>query len=84
MRIQIRIYSQGCASLNNFNSAMAIVSGLSMGPVVRLLQTWHALGHQAAKWFDLIKELMGMEKNFKKLRSYEGMLSHFNSIQFCC
>lgn len=66
----------GLASLNNFNSAMAIVSGLSMGPVVRLLQTWHALGHQAAKWFELIKELMGMEKNFKKLRAYEDASEH--------
>lgn len=58
-------------SLNNFNSAMAVVSALSMGPVARLLQSWNSLGNIGVKWFDLVKELMGMEKNFKKLRSFE-------------
>ncbi|KAJ2999155.1 hypothetical protein HDV02_003444 [Globomyces sp. JEL0801] len=58
-----------CASLNNFNSMMAILASFNSAPIHRLAKTWDQVSHQYLDLLDALRSLMSSEKNFQTYRS---------------
>eukprot|EP01087_Luapelamoeba_hula_P017333 TRINITY_DN5450_c0_g1_i1.p1 TRINITY_DN5450_c0_g1~~TRINITY_DN5450_c0_g1_i1.p1 ORF type:complete len:869 (+),score=118.69 TRINITY_DN5450_c0_g1_i1:158-2764(+) len=56
--------------LNNFNTLMAVISGLEMSAVHRLKSTWNKMNSTKhwAKWMEA-KDSMSREQNYKNFRS---------------
>ncbi|KAF7232949.1 hypothetical protein EG68_06199 [Paragonimus skrjabini miyazakii] len=55
--------------LNNYSSAMAIVSGLQIQCVYRLTATWAALSSRDRNTFRKLSELFSQEQNYTSLRT---------------
>ncbi|KXS18962.1 ras GEF [Gonapodya prolifera JEL478] len=60
-----------CVRLHNFNSAMAILSGLTMAPVNRLKKTWLCVPTRAMAELSELEELFRYSSNFKSYRHLE-------------
>ena len=57
-----------CANLCNFNSAYAIVAGLSLTPVARLKQTWRRVSKPDMAKLEKLSALFATEGNYKNYR----------------
>ena len=53
---------------SNFNSLMAVLSGLSIHPIQRLTATWEALSERKLELKNRMSGLMSASSNFKKYR----------------
>jgi len=58
-----------CRQHNNFNSVVAIVSGMESAAVHRLRKTWEALPPQITETFEQLKNLMSTERNYLNYRN---------------
>jgi son of sevenless-like protein len=58
-----------CRQFNNFNSVVAIVSGLESSAVHRLKKTWAGLPSHITETFEQLKNLMSTEKNYLTYRN---------------
>ena len=59
--------ASGCAQCGNFNSAMAIYSGLNMAEILRLKQTQTFLSKEHQEKYRELEVLFSMEKKFREL-----------------
>ena len=59
-----------CFKLNNFNTTMAIVSGLNLNSVSRLKQTWELVEPKKKKQLERLEEIMTPLGNYKAYRAY--------------
>lgn len=57
-----------CANLFNFNSAYAIVAGLSLTAVARLKQTWKRVSKPYMAKLEKLNALFATEGNYKNYR----------------
>jgi son of sevenless-like protein len=57
-----------CLSINNFNTLMAIVSGLTTPAIGRLSKTWESLNSKVTATFHNLQAVTATEKNFSVLR----------------
>lgn len=60
--------SQQCFLLNNYNSALAIASGLQGAAIYRLKKTWDGLAQQAISRYEQLVALMSRDGNFHNFR----------------
>ncbi|KAJ3186009.1 hypothetical protein HDU85_000923 [Gaertneriomyces sp. JEL0708] len=60
--------SQHLHQLNNFNSLMAVLSGLNSAGVARLKRTWEGVSGKWRTAFEALRKIVGVEKNFRELR----------------
>lgn len=60
--------ADGCWQMNNFNSSMEILAGLSMGPVSRLKHTWGGISTAALDMFKRLENEMKPTKNYQLYR----------------
>lgn len=57
------------AKLQNFNSVISILSGLSFGAVSRLTETWADLSPETKSLYEKLEELCSSDDNYKNMRS---------------
>jgi len=57
-----------CLHINNFNTLMAVISGLSATAISRLSKTWEGLGNKHQALFQTLQAITRPEKNFTVLR----------------
>jgi len=55
---------------NNFNTLMAIISGLNNSAISRLKKNWMAISDKAKETFKKLEELMTLDSNFKRYREF--------------
>jgi len=60
-----------CLEIQNFNTTMAILSGLNMAAVSRLKGTWMCLSTKTMNTYTEIEEAMSYKCNFKNYRDLE-------------
>ncbi|KAJ1565330.1 hypothetical protein HK096_003415, partial [Nowakowskiella sp. JEL0078] len=60
--------AENCRLLNNFDTLMAILSGLEAAPIHRLRKTWDSLKGREKSIFTTLRELMTSTKNFSRYR----------------
>ena len=60
--------ADSCVELFNFNSAYAILAGLSMTPVQRLKQTWKKVHKRTMTRYGKLNVLFQMEGNYKNMK----------------
>eukprot|EP00833_Pecoramyces_ruminatium_P005591 jgi/Orpsp1_1/1179623/evm.model.c7180000070095.1 len=60
-----------CLEIQNFNTTMAILSGLNMAAVSRLKSTWMTLSTKTMNVYAEIEEAMSYKCNFKNYRELE-------------
>ncbi|KAH3732741.1 Ras guanine nucleotide exchange factor [Pelomyxa schiedti] len=65
--------AQHCEALNNFNSLVAILSGLQNSAIFRLKKTWENLPSPSLMVFERMKLIMNREGNF---RNFREVISH--------
>ncbi|KAJ2994047.1 hypothetical protein HDV02_001900 [Globomyces sp. JEL0801] len=58
-----------CLKLNNFNSTLAIVSGLNVVAVSRLKATWEIIDPKRQKQLTMIEEILSPSGNYKTYRN---------------
>lgn len=61
-----------CKALNNFNTAMEIVSALNKSPVERLKMTWKELPEKYTKIYAELIQLLSPQTNYAALRSLQA------------
>ncbi|KAI9324097.1 ras guanine nucleotide exchange factor domain-containing protein [Zopfochytrium polystomum] len=60
--------AEKCRALNNFNTLMAILAGLSTAPIHRLRRTWELVPQRSMQALELLRETMDSTKNFSRYR----------------
>ncbi|KAJ3117329.1 Rap guanine nucleotide exchange factor 6, partial [Nowakowskiella sp. JEL0407] len=64
----------GCRRMNNFNTLLAIISGLNMSPVTRLKQTWEIVDAKRKRQLQELESLVSPEHNYKQYRTALSLL----------
>jgi hypothetical protein len=67
--ISLSTKDQKCLQLNNFNTLLEIISGLSNSAVQRLKRLWSALPEKYMNLFSSMEELMNPQSNFRNYTS---------------
>ncbi|KAL6063875.1 Ral guanine nucleotide dissociation stimulator-like 3a [Balamuthia mandrillaris] len=67
--------AQACYEMNNFNSTMEMMAGLSMGPVSRLKKTWAAISRSSLETFKMLEDEMKPMKNYYNYRKKVQLLT---------
>ncbi|KAI8907229.1 ras guanine nucleotide exchange factor domain-containing protein [Gorgonomyces haynaldii] len=68
-----------CRKLNNFNSTMAIVSGLNLVSVSRLKSTWEQVDPKRGKQLAELESFLSPAGNYK---NYRQQLSELDALEF--
>jgi len=62
------LIAEKCRTLNNFNSLMGILAGISSAPVHRLKRTWSAIPSKTRLLLDSLRTVMDSTSNFSRYR----------------
>ncbi|KAH9244834.1 hypothetical protein BASA81_017726 [Batrachochytrium salamandrivorans] len=73
--------AQHCFSFGNFNTCMAIFSGLNTSPVLRLKRTFEGLSLRVSALYAELERCFDFQNNYKAYRDIEDK-SHFATIPF--